>query len=156
MWNPNEHSDDLNLRWCWLRATEWISWPYFISQPVVPVMLVFWPWQAVIAIVLICNLIWYFLIRPKFISLPVAEFGAYFVRLKWVVCPLMGYYFYSLGRTATAAIALLWPILMIVIPFIPIVNVLTLQVLPSSAIGPVQRRFMMALGYQPSGIAVSE
>lgn len=71
MWNPNEHSDDLNLRWCWLRATEWIRWPYFISQPVVPVMLVFWPWQAVIAIVLICNLIWYFLIRPNFISLPV-------------------------------------------------------------------------------------
>jgi hypothetical protein len=55
MLNPNVHSDDLNLRWCWLRATEWIRWPYFIPQPVVPVMLVFWLWQAVIAIVLICN-----------------------------------------------------------------------------------------------------
>ena len=26
-------------RWCCLRAVEWIRWPYLISQPIVPVML---------------------------------------------------------------------------------------------------------------------
>jgi hypothetical protein len=156
VWNPSENSDEENLRWGWLRSVEWIRWPYFISQPIVPVMIAFWPWQYVILGVLICNLLWYFLIRPNFVSLQLADLGALFVRLKWVICPLMGYYFYSHGQKANAAIALFWPILIIVVPSIPVVNLVTLVVIPMSAIGPVQRRFMAALGYQTSSSAENE
>ena len=149
MWDPNEHDDDTNLRWCLLRAMEWIRWPYFISQPLAPVMLLFWPWQTVVVTVLVSNLLWFCLVRPTLISLPMAQFGVYFVRLKWLVCPLMGIYFFFRGQTANALIALLWPVLMIVVPSIPVINVLALLVLPPGSIGPVQRRFMTALGYVP-------
>jgi hypothetical protein len=149
MWNPNEHDDDTNLHWCWLRAVEWIRWPYFISQPLAPLMLLFWPWQTVVLTVLVSNVLWYFLVRPAMVILPLAQFGVYFVRLKWLVCPAMGIYFFSIRQTANGLIALFWPLLMIVVPSIPVINLLALLVLPIGSIGPVQKRFMTALGYMP-------
>jgi hypothetical protein len=112
-------------------------------------MLLFWPWLSVVLMVLVANLIWYFFVRPVVIILPLSQFAVYFVRLKWIVCPAMAIYFYSTGQTTNAWIALLWPILIIVLPLLPVIGLLTLAVSPTAAIGPVQKRFMMALGYEP-------
>jgi hypothetical protein len=149
MWNPNEHSDDENVQWCWLRAVEWIRWPYFISQPRAPVMLLLWWWPTVVFIILLANLLWYFFVRPFVIILWVSQFGVYFVRLKWLVCPGMAIYFYSVGQVTNAWISLLWPVLIILIPLLPLVSLLALAVIPTAPIGPILKRFMMALGYHP-------
>ena len=56
MWNFDEHSDNDNMRWTWLRAVEWGMWPLFISQPIAPIALLFWPWWSVIGIIIAVNL----------------------------------------------------------------------------------------------------
>lgn len=154
MWDATEYTHDENVRWSWLRAVEWIRWPYFISQPIVPVMLLFWPWQATITGVLASNLLWFVFVRPHSVSLPVAKFGACFVRLKWVVCPITSFYLFNRGATGEALLALLWPVLIAVIPSIPGINLVALIVIPTSEIGPVQMRFMAALGYELGKSAV--
>jgi hypothetical protein len=57
VWNPSEHSDDENLRFCWLRAVEWGNWPTFISQPVVPIAILFWSWKIVVGAAVILNIL---------------------------------------------------------------------------------------------------
>lgn len=148
-WNAQENSDDENVRWCWLRAVEWGRWPLFISQPLLPLMLFNWSWSEAVLIVLVCNLIWRYAITYHFVSVPLANFGALLVRLKWIVCPVCGYHFYSTGDHVTGLIALLWPVIIIVVPVIPIINVVILLIVPVHQIGVVQKMFMMALGYRP-------
>lgn len=150
LWNPHESSDEENLRWCWLRAVEWGRWPLFISQPLLPLMLFVWPWKEAVLIVLACNLVWRFAIAYNFVNVPLASFGPLIVRLKWIVCPVCGYYFYSAGDHVTAVIALLWPVFIIVVPMIPVVNFISLLVIPTHQIGVVQKMFMIALGYGPA------
>jgi hypothetical protein len=42
-WNGEEHNDDENFLWAWLRAVEWSLWPLFIAQPIVPFLLLLNP-----------------------------------------------------------------------------------------------------------------
>jgi hypothetical protein len=139
MWNPSEHSDDENLRWCWLRAVEWGNWPMFVSQPLVPVALVIWPWKPVIGVAMGLNILWALLIRYNVVIIPVAFWGAVFVRLKWLACPAAAFILYRRGATWLAALALLWPLAVIIIgPLMP------------TMIGRLQQMFMQCLGYQPT------
>lgn len=150
-WNPAAHSDDDNTRWCWLRAVEWINWPLFLSQSLVPVFLLFWPWPQVIGGTIVCNWVWYFLVgrRGAFISVPLAGVGPFITRLKWLVCPGFAVYFYFQGQADDCWIALLWPLVVgtPVIAVIPVVNILAVILMPPAPIRPIQDRFMMALGY---------
>jgi hypothetical protein len=140
-----EKSDDDNLRWCWLRAVEWGRWPLFISQSLLPLMLFVCSWKIAILIVLTCNLAWRFVVNSHFISVFLAFIGPLIVRLKWLVCPLCGYYFYSHGNKASAFIALSWPILMTVgMRIIPP----SLPMIPAVQTGMIQKMFMGALGYR--------
>jgi hypothetical protein len=146
LWNAHENTDDENLRWCWLRAVEWGKWPLFVSQPLLPLMLFVWSWKQAVLIVLVCNLVWRFAVTYNFVSVTLAYCGAVFVRLKWVVCPVCGYYFYSTGDHVNGLIALLWPVIILTVLIIPGVNFL---LSPTHQIGVVQKRFMMKLGYEP-------
>ncbi len=139
MWNPSEHNDQDNLRWCWLRAVEWGRWPVFISQAFAPVALLFINWPTLITTVVMSNFLWAFFVRYKFVSVYFASLGAWLVKLKWISSPVMGYYFYLHHQLFPAAIALFWPILIFIIGAVP-----------TAQIGIIQNMFMKELGYDHS------
>lgn len=139
MWDPTQHSDQDNLTWSYFRAVEWGRWPVFMSQVYAPPMLLFLNWKILIATVVIVNILWAVFIRYRHVDVGAASAGALLVRLKWMVCPGMGIYFYFKGQVANALIAVLWPLLIFIIGFIPTVQV-----------GKIQKRFMAKLGYEYS------
>lgn len=136
IWNPFEHTDQENLRWAWLRAIEWGVWPRFVAQPIVPVLLIFFPWQWVVGSVIVLTWVWV-LIRYKFVSADLATLGATFVRLKWLTCPASCIYLWIMGQKQTAVLALLWPL----------VTLLLTIVGPSVMVGTLQNEFMRQVGY---------
>ena len=136
MWKADEHSDQENLQWCWLRAVEWGRWPIFLSQAFAPLSLLFLSWQAVIIIVMALNIVWAMFIRYKYVSVGWAFFGVIISKLKWINSPLMGYYFFSHDQSYLAAIALFWPLLIFIIGAVP-----------TTQIGTIQNMFMAELGY---------
>jgi hypothetical protein len=139
VWNPSKHSDDDNLRWCWLRAIEWGNWPMFVSQPVVPIAILFWPWKIVVGVTIVLNILWALLIRYNVVILPLAYWATFFVRLKWLAFPLAAYLQYQRGAIALAILAILWPLIVIIVgPFMP------------PMVGRIQMMFMKSLGYQPT------
>jgi len=66
-------------RWIHLRALEWSAWPTFISQPTVPVLLIFFPWHIVLIGVLCADAVWQFL-QHSFVSLFLSEISCLSVR----------------------------------------------------------------------------
>jgi len=136
MWNRWANRDDENLRFCWLRAVEWGNWPAFVSQPVVPIALLFWPWKSVVFTTAILNILWVLFIRYRIVIVPLAYWGALFVRLKWIACPLAAFFLYRRGQTGVAVLALLWPVAVMI--FGPML---------APKIGIIQEMFMQRLGY---------
>jgi hypothetical protein len=81
-WEMYVPEGDLH-RWLFLRAVEWIDWPVFLSQPVVPILLIFYGWRYVFGALIIIDLLWAF-IRYSFVSPSLSNFGAKFVTwIKW-------------------------------------------------------------------------
>jgi hypothetical protein len=152
VWNPAHHSADENIRWSWLRAVEWIEWPLFLSQPVVPVLLYFYPWQWVFAGAALLSILWRLLVVPSFISTELADLGPLFVALKYVAAPTAAFLLWRENEPWIAALALLWPFLGL---FVVQYSVTLMYVLfmgsaqgKASQIGIVQKRFLTALGYE--------
>jgi hypothetical protein len=109
MWIAAEHSDQDNLQWSWLRAVEWIGWPLFMSQPIVPVLLYFyegWILLSVFLLTLLCRVT----VLQWFVSVRLADIGPLFVLLKFLACPLMAVLIWQQGHHIIAALALLWPL----------------------------------------------
>jgi hypothetical protein len=67
----------------------------FISQPIAPLLMLAWPWQIVALTAMAANIVWAIFIRYNVVIPWLAYWGAFFVRLKWVACPLAGYLLYS-------------------------------------------------------------
>jgi len=155
VWNPAEHSDDDNARWARLRAIEWIGWPDFISQPIVPVLLYFCPWMSVMGALAAIALLWRVLVVPAWVSPVTAYIGVLFVQTKFIAAPLMAYLLWQRGERALALAALVWPWLG---PFlIQCVMVIPMSVLRATPFGKktlqidaVQQRLLSAVGVQPT------
>jgi hypothetical protein len=155
MWKPSEHSDDDNLRWAHLRAMEWITWPLFISQPLVPILLYFYPWPWVVGLVLLITFAWRLVVAPVVVSPMLANAAAMFVKLRFAASPIMAFLIWQRGDYWIAVLALLWPFagVMIVLWMVGLLRApLSLTALGRAGeIGPVQRRFLAALGYEYLG-----
>jgi len=136
MWDPNNHSDDENLRWSWLRAVEWGSWPTFVSQPIVPIVFLFFRWWSVLVVITAANLLWKAFVTYRVVSVDLAFLGEHFARLKWIASILACYLLWRNGAKGTALLALFWPFLAGFVP--PI----------SAQIGVIQQMFMQRLGYE--------
>lgn len=145
MWNPHENTDDENLRWCYIRALEWASWPTFISQPIAPVAILFFPWWSVAIATVVATALWMLFIRHRFVSPAAAYWGALFVRLKWITCPVAAFFLWSRGSKVAAVVALLWPLVILVMPW-----PLMLFGLGPGRVGDIQTMFMRHLGYEPA------
>ena len=152
VWNPVEYSTEENTRWSLLRALEWIEWPLFLSQPVVPVLLYFYPWPWVLGAAVLISLMWRLLVVPSFISPELAGLGPWFVNLKYVTAPVMAVLLWRENEPWIAALALLWPFAgLFVVQFVVslIYAPFTLSARgKASQVGIVQERFMTALGYE--------
>jgi hypothetical protein len=141
MWNPLEHSDDENLRWSYLRAIEWASWPAFLSQGVAPIALLFTSWIVVLGAVYGLNILWAVTVRYRFVSVNAAFLGVFVSMLKLVTCPATTVYLLWNGEWLLAFFALGWPLVAAVA-----------QAIPPAQVGVVQKQFMTKLGYTRSEI----
>jgi len=47
-----------NARWLLARSIEWVSWPLFISQPLVPLLLLRYDWQPILVAVIVATILW--------------------------------------------------------------------------------------------------
>ena len=141
LWNPTEHSDDENLKWCWLRSVEWGRWPIFISQPIAPALLILLPWYLVVIGVVLTNVIWAVFVRYNFSSVNMAFLGSSFALLKWITWPASAIFLFWQGRSPESWIAAFWPILIFI-----------LGIIPTTEIGRIQVKFMNELGYSPTEI----
>jgi len=154
MWNPEEHSNDENMLWSWLRAVEWTGWPLFISQPIVPVLLYFYDWWVVLGAVAAAAFVWRALVVPFWVSPGLAYIGPLFVKLKFISAPAMAYLLWQRGEMPIAAAALFWPFLgPMAAQWVMILPSALLSLTPlgrASQIGIVQTRFLVAIGFQPT------
>src|ERR1700730_15669104 len=76
-------SDAQLRRWLWLRATEWLNFPSFVSQPIVPILLIFFYWPYVLGGVFAADVLWAF-IRYSYVNVRAATYAVNFVApSKW-------------------------------------------------------------------------
>ena len=104
-------TDDEIKRWLWLRAVEWAALPAFISQPLAPLFLLFYPWYWVVGTVFTVGLVWC-VIRYLFVSVALASVSCVAVAwLKWPAAIGACIYLFIHREPVSAVIALLWPLL---------------------------------------------
>jgi hypothetical protein len=106
-----KYGDEQMKRWLFLRAVEWIAWPIFITQPMVPLLLIWFPLWRVLLSIAAASLAWrvvcVFLVSPA-----LSWMGAWFVTVaKWPSALIAAAVLGSRGRYLAAAIALAWPFL---------------------------------------------
>jgi len=126
-------TDDENTRRCWLRAVEWVAWPAFLSQPLLPILYVYYPWWKVLLAVIIASLLWT-AVRYRFTSFALATAGFFFVQLKWITIPVGAFVLFRQHRFLPGALAVVTPFLAAWLGF-------------AGKIGVIQNRFMNQLGY---------
>ena len=148
--NPEKHTADETIQWAWLRAVEWLAWPLFLSQPVVPILIANYPWVWVIAGVLAANFIWRATIATFYVSM-VVDMGPVFVATKWIAAPASAAFIYFTQHDLVgAAIALLWPWLgPVAAGFVMLIPNGILAATPlgeQAQVGLIQRRFIKMLG----------
>lgn len=84
------------------------------------------------------NALWSVFIRYRVVVPVLAFWGALFVRLKWITCPVSSYFLWRSGMKGTAGLALFFPLVVIFLPNAP------------AQVGVIQKMFMQCLGYTPT------
>ncbi|MGD0828147.1 MAG: hypothetical protein ABSA09_08705 [Desulfobaccales bacterium] len=98
-------------RWLFLRAVEWANWPSFISQPLAPIIFIFFWWPYVLAGILVLDILWAS-IRYSYVNPQIANAGAIFVGwLTWPAAIGATIYLVMHGNYIPEVLALLWPLL---------------------------------------------
>ena len=139
LWTPSEHSFDENAYWARLRAIEWKALPAFISQPLVPILLLSFAWYEIIIGIILSAFIW-IPIRWHVVSIPVASVSAIFVTfMKWPMTIAMGALFLYKGMWLNSGISFFWPVLVLLVQF-PYAS-------GSKGLGDYEVRFMQQMGY---------
>jgi hypothetical protein len=121
-------------RWLQLRAIEWSGMPSFITQPIVPIMFIFYPPYLVVLTVIGIGLLWC-LVRYSFISVNIANALIYPVFiLKWPAAIGSCIYLFINNHPIVAILALSWPFLSGI-------------TCPPGKIGVIELAFAEKLGY---------
>ncbi|MDA8086742.1 MAG: hypothetical protein M0Z75_08590 [Nitrospiraceae bacterium] len=111
-------SEDVMQKWLWLRAVEWCGFPFFVTQPIVPVLFIFFPVLKVLIGLYLVGFLWTF-VRYSFVNVFLANNASIFVaRLKWPACIGSFIYLVVHKQWFPALLSLLWPFLagLIIIP----------------------------------------
>lgn len=137
-WNPFENTFEENVRWCFLRATEWDAYPIFLSQPIAPILFVFFPWYWVILAIVVLNWAWQPL-RYKCVNLTVANIACLLVTFpKYPIGVGVGIYLWTRGQHLPAVLSTFWPF---------VAGFLFLTAGPPGNLERMQKLFMDKLGY---------
>ena len=98
-------------RWLWLRSVEWANWPAFLSQPLLPILVIFFWWPYVLGGVVIIDLLWA-LVRYSFVSPRLSKIACLLVAwFNWPLAIGSAIYLFMLKSWLAAILALLWPLL---------------------------------------------
>jgi len=130
------YKPDEIVRLSWLRSVEWLSWPAFVSQPILPALYLFWPWYYVWAWLAVATLAWRFL-RYRFVSYTLASTGCLFVRLKWPVMLIFSIYYFWHRAYVLAVLTLATPL----VPML-------MTILSTGMVGLVQKRLLRELLFE--------
>jgi hypothetical protein len=139
-------TQDELTRLCWLRAVEWLAWPAFLSQPLLPILYIYYPIYRVVLAVVLLGFLWLPL-RHRFASLQLATLGCFWVRLKWLTIPIGLFVLFREGRYVALATTMATPWIA------PLLNA-PAQFLAAIAqspaqIGIVQRKFLEVAEERP-------
>ena len=108
--NFRHYSEAEVQRWLYLRAIEWCAWPLFVSQPIVPLLLITFSPVAILLALIVADLLWR-LVRYSFVSPRLASGGASFVIfLKWPCAIGSAIYLVFQHRYPVALLACAWPL----------------------------------------------
>ena len=102
------------------QAGEWINWPLYITQPVIPILFYVLHFADVVFIItalLVLNVIWIRIVSQRFVSLPLSKLGRYIAYLKWIACPIVALLLWIKVYPLTAIVVLSWPLLLMNILF---------------------------------------
>lgn len=99
------------------QAGQWINFPLYISQPLVPIFISLGPDLIVIAIVAIgftvADYVWIRSVGMRGVSLLAMNVADKTVPLKWVASPVCAIFLWLSGAHSAALFALLWPLLVL-------------------------------------------
>ena len=106
--NFETYNDEEIRRWLWLRALEWAAFPAFISQPVAPILFIFFRWYFVVLGVVTLGFIWRF-VRYSFVSVRVADAVVVpVVWLKWPTSIGSSIYLFIHHQPVAGVLAVIW------------------------------------------------
>ena len=134
-WKVAEHTEQENQQWCWLRAVEWEQWPLFVSQPLIPPLLLFAAPATIFATLILVGWLWS-LVRHRAVHPDLAYVGCIFVGfLKWPSALICSGLFLWRHEYSLAALAALWPA----------VTMALCWLVPSGLTGVVEKKFVARL-----------
>jgi hypothetical protein len=141
MFTPNfyGYSENEIRQYLMARAIEWNTWPGFLSQPIFPILLIFYKWWLVVLFFILASLCWS-LVKYRFVNVRMAEFGIFFAKLKWLSIPACAIHFILAGMYGLTALAVLWPIV-------------AASLGAGGRIGDIQFNFARKLGFIPNETA---
>ena len=130
------YSDEEIRRWLWLRAVEWGAFPAYLSQPVAPILFIFYPWYFVVLWIFVLGVVWCF-VRYSFVSIHLA--GAVVLPVVWLKWPAAigsSIYLFCHHQIGGGVVALIWPL------------VASFAGIPAK-IGVIELTFAKKIGYAP-------
>ena len=123
-------------RWLWLRAAEWSNLPSFVSQPIVPILFIFFYWPFVLASLFVLDIVWAF-VRYKYVNVRASSYIAKFVILtKWPAAIASAIILFVHHRILVGTLAIAWPLGLGGLIAVP-GQIGKLQVLFAKKIGPI-------------------
>ena len=134
-WKPEQHSNQENGIWANLRAMEWGSFPSFVSQPIAPILMLFFNPIVVVLVIIILNILWRF-VRYKTYNPYLSSLAVYFVKLKWISVVGMAILFYLNHNIPYALVSLFW---------VPISYVLMVSSMPVE-VGRIEKNILKMMG----------
>jgi hypothetical protein len=97
-------------RWLTLRALEWANFPAFISRPIVPLLLVLYPWYYVLGGLVVAEVLWC-AVRYSSVSILLARAAVFLALLSYPSALISSGYLFWHGHWGVGALAFLWPLL---------------------------------------------
>ncbi len=105
-----EFSGEEYAKWSSLRAMEWGIWPAFLSQAILPILILFISWWQVIIAVEILVIIWAF-IRYQYVDNRLAGLGVYVSMFKMITIPISVIILVLRGSYLLAVLPIAWTFL---------------------------------------------
>ena len=123
-------------QWLWLRAAEWSNLPSFVSQPIVPILFIFFYWPVVLVGLFALDVLWAF-IRYKYVNVRASSYMANFVILaKWPAAIASAIILFVHHQILAGALAIAWPMGLGGLIAVP-GKIGKLQILFAKKIGPI-------------------